>query len=185
MKFLEILAFLFFIVSSFVSNVVLGYLLLLIVFLIVFFISKKSLRFMGGFKFWIFPAVFLFIMSFDLNTFRLLNEKLISNTNILVHLYIFGVLINLINDTVKMKDLTIFFDRYKLYKLKFISLFTFSVMRRMSGDISDVFYFYRRENSGFKFFKNIHMLVYVCVRNSVKISYNLVELLYTRGLYEK
>jgi len=185
MRFSALLIFILFLISSAVSNVLVSYSALFLILILVFFNSRKSLRLSGGVRFWIFPFLFFILLSLDYSPFKLNSSKLLSNFRIFFHLYIFSVILNLINDNLKLSSIYEFMERYKMNKLKFILIFSLFVFKKMRNDISDILFFYRLNNRGIKLLKNLNMLLYVLIRNALRICYDMVEILYIRGLYEK
>ncbi len=185
MKWLNPLILFLFLVSALNLNPITSFIALFLILLIVSLKSPKSLRFTGGLRFWIFPLIFLVLISFKYPDPVIEKTKFVSNIKIFLHLYVFSVLINLINDNIKLNSVYSFFDKYGLTRLKFVFVFALAVMKKMIFEMKDIFFFYRLNNRGLKFFIKIYMLIYVIIRNSVKICYDMTEVFYLRGLYEK
>lgn len=185
MRWLNFLILFLFLISALNIKILISYLSLFLILAIVFLKSPESLRFSGGLRFWLFPLVFLILISFNYPDFLMDNKKLISNIKIFIHLYVFSVIINFINDNIKLSSIYSFFDNYGLNKPKFIFVLGLAVMKKMIWEVKDIFFFYKLNNSGLKFFIKIHMLIYVIIRNSIKICYDMTEVFYLRGLYEK
>lgn len=185
MKFLSLIVSIFFITSVINVNIILSYISLFLIVILIMIKSPESLRFSGGVRFWLFPLIFFLIISFDYNYFVFDKAKIIYNLKMFLHLYVFSVLINFINDNTKLSSVYSVLDKYRFYKIKFAVVFSLAVMKKMKTDIQDIFFFYRLNNTGIKFFKNIYMLIYVIIRNSIRICYDMIELLYLRGIYER
>lgn len=185
MKWLNPLIFFLFLISALNLNLIASFVALFLILLIVSIKFPKSLRFTGGFRFWIFPLIFFILISFEYSDFTIEKTKFVSNIKIFLHLYVFSILINLINDNIKLNSVYSFFDKYGLKRLKFVFVFALAVMKKMISEMKDIFFFYRLNNRGLRFFIKIHMLIYVIIRNSVKICYDMTEVFYLRGLYEK
>ncbi|MEF3279679.1 MAG: hypothetical protein K6357_01760 [Elusimicrobiota bacterium] len=184
MRFISFGLLFLFLLSSLNLNLYVSFLSLFLIIIIVFSVSRKSLRFSGGLRFWIFPFIFFFILSFDFSILRFDRLSFLKNFKMFFHLYIFNVFVNLINDLIRLKDIYMFFEKKGFRFMKFYILFSFSIMKKMKVEISEIFFFYRLNNKGFNFIKNIHMLVYSCIRNALNICYFMVEVMYLRGLYE-
>jgi len=185
MKFRILTIFIMFFISSFISNILIGYISLFFILILVFIDSKRSLRLSGGIRFWIFPFLFFMIMSINFFDFKFEYDKLLFNFKIFFHLYVFSVILNFINDNLNLSMIYEFMDKYNFNKLKFILVFSLFVFKKMRNDMLDIIFFYRLNNKGIKFIKNLNMLFYVFIRNALRLCYDMVELLYLRGFYEK
>lgn len=169
----------------FISNLKIWLLFFGVFLAIVLSLSSRYLRLAGEKRIWISLSLFLLLMSFDFPSLEFSLVALTRNLRILLHFYSFNVVINILNDRIRVKDLYDVMMKRGMIKSAFYVVFLVVVFRKISSRIYEIFSYYISQNKGLRLMKNIDKLFYCCIREAVKASYSLSENFVIRRIYEK
>jgi len=146
--------------------------------------SKKSLRFSGGFRFWIFPIIFVSLLPFFTGD-KFLSYSLAEFKKaapILLHLYLFNCVLNYINDSLSINDIYGFFKKRNMRYVGLVISLTLSIFKKIRYDIQETLIYYAKFKGNRNKIHKFANLIYLIIRNSLKTGENILCLLYLRDI---